>query len=202
MKANGFLQQMERFSLFFGLKLGYLVFNVTERLSCTLQEKDTTVQEAIQAAALTERHLRQIRSDEEYDRFYERVVQSSEGLTDDPVLPRKRKIPRHLNDGADPHHYLTRRDYHRHQCFQVLDEMANKLSRRFDQQDIKIAVDMEKMLLSACCDDKETTIPEAVVSIYENDIQMEQLQMQLKLLPDFISQHKEITIKNVTKYMT
>ena len=71
MKANGFLQQMERFSTFFGLKLGYLVFSVTEHLSCTLQEKDTTVQEAIQAAALAKRHLRQIRSDKEYDRFYE-----------------------------------------------------------------------------------------------------------------------------------
>ena len=53
MKANGFLQQMEKFSTFFGLKLGYLVFSVTEHLSCTLQGKDTNIQEAVEAAKLT-----------------------------------------------------------------------------------------------------------------------------------------------------
>ena len=44
---------MEKFSTFFGLKLGYLVFSITERLSCTLEGKDTTIQEAVEAAKLT-----------------------------------------------------------------------------------------------------------------------------------------------------
>ena len=43
MKAGGYLQQMEKFSIYFGLKLEYLVFSVTERLSCSLQGKDTTL---------------------------------------------------------------------------------------------------------------------------------------------------------------
>ena len=98
MKASGFLQQMENFSTFYGLKLGHLIFSVTERLSCTLQGKDTTIQEAVEAAKLTGSYLQRLRSDKEYARFYQDVV-----LTDEPILPRRRKIPRRIKDGADPH---------------------------------------------------------------------------------------------------
>lgn len=64
MKASGFLQQMEKISTFYGLKLGHLVFSVTERLSCTLQGKDTTIQEAVEAAKPTGSYLQRLRSDE------------------------------------------------------------------------------------------------------------------------------------------
>lgn len=69
MKAGGCLQQMEKFRTFFGLKLGYLVFSITEQLSVTLQRKDTTVQEANEAALLSGRYLSQLRNEEEYGRF-------------------------------------------------------------------------------------------------------------------------------------
>jgi len=61
MKVGGFLQQMEKFSTYSGLKLGYLIFSVTEQLSCTLQGKDTTIQEAKEAALLSGRYLRKLR---------------------------------------------------------------------------------------------------------------------------------------------
>ena len=112
MKANGCLQQMEKFSTL-GLKLGHLVFSVTERLSCTIQGKDTTIQEAIEAAKLTESCWRSLRSDEEYTRFYQQVVRSSHGLTNEPTLPRKRKIPRRVDDGAEHHNSLSPEDHHR-----------------------------------------------------------------------------------------
>ena len=76
---------MEKFSTFF---LGHLVFSVTERLSRTLQGKHTTVQEAVEAAKLTESYLQRLRSDEEYTKFYKEVVQASQDLTEDPILPR------------------------------------------------------------------------------------------------------------------
>ena len=196
---------MEKFSTFFGLKLGYLVFRVTERLSCTLQGKDTTIQEAIQAAKLTESYLQRLRSDENFSKFYQQVVQASQDLTDEPVLPRTRKIPRHINDGADPHQHHTPEDYHRQQYFQALDEVTNELSRRFDQQDIKIIAEVEKMLLSATCSVKEPAVPEVVQSIYQGNI--EPLKAQLKLIPDLIIllRYQEltgVTIKKVTNIRT
>ena len=70
MKAGGCLALMERYSTFFSLKLSFLVFSCTEQLSCTLQGKDTTIQEAKEAALLTESHLRRRRSDAAYNEFY------------------------------------------------------------------------------------------------------------------------------------
>ena len=69
MKASGFLLQMEKFSTFFRLKLGYLVFFLTDHLLCILEGKDTTIQEAVDPAKLTESYLCRLRSDEEYMRF-------------------------------------------------------------------------------------------------------------------------------------
>ena len=77
---------MDKCRKFFGIKLGYLVFSITEQLSVTLQRKDTTVQEANKAALLLGRYLSQLRNEEEYGRFYEQIVQSSQGLTEGPVL--------------------------------------------------------------------------------------------------------------------
>ena len=173
MKAGGFLQQMKNVRTFFGLKLGYLVFSITEQLSVTLQRKDTAVQEANEDALLSGRYLSQLSNEEEYGRFYEQIVQSFQGVTEGPVLPRKRKIPRHVNDGADPHQYAIPKDHFRQQCFQVLDVVTNELSRRFDQQDLKTVVEMEKMLLAACDSksDKEILIPQLVERVYEKDLQ-------------------------------
>ena len=128
MKSHGYLQLMDKFSTYFGLKLGYLVFSVTEQLSCTLQGKDTTAQEAIEAAKITECYLRKLRSDQEFNQFFEKVTKSSQDLTSEPVLPRKRKIPKRVDEGSDPHQYHSPKDYFRHQYFLALDEVANELS--------------------------------------------------------------------------
>ena len=139
-----------------------------------------------------------LRSDEEYTKFYKEVVQASQDLTEEPILPRKRKIPRRINDGADPYQHETPEDLHRQHYFQALDQVTNELSRRFDQKDIKI-VEVEKILLSAASCDNEIVIPEIVKNTYQtSDVQVEPLKAQLKLIPDLTARHKElarVTIK-------
>ena len=167
--------------------------------------QDTTIQEAMEAAKLTESYLQGLRSDEEYARFYQDVVQASQDLIDEPILPRRRKIPRCINDGADPHLYETPQDFHRQNYFQALDEVTNELSRRFDQEDIKIVAAIEKMLLSAAYCDKDIVIPGVVQETHQNDIQVEPLKAQLKLIPDLIVHYKDlagVTIKKVTSIRT
>ena len=46
-RANGLLSQLEKFAIFFGLKLAYLVFSGAEQTSINLQWKDASVQEAV-----------------------------------------------------------------------------------------------------------------------------------------------------------
>jgi len=86
-----------------------------------------------------------LRSDEEFTKFYSQVLKSSEGLIDEPVLPRKQKIPRRIDDGADPPPFS---DSSRNVQATVLDEVVNEINRRFDQENLKIVIDIENLLLS------------------------------------------------------
>ena len=46
-KAGGILAQLHTFDTYFGFKLSHLVFSATEQLSCFLQTKDVSLQEAL-----------------------------------------------------------------------------------------------------------------------------------------------------------
>lgn len=98
MKAGGFLRMMEKFSTLFGLKLCYMVFSSTEQLSRTLQGKDTTIQEAKGAALLAESHLKRQRTDDVFNTFHEAIEKEAQDLTEEPVLPRRRKVPRRTSE--------------------------------------------------------------------------------------------------------
>ena len=47
LKAAGVLAALEKFDIFFGLKLGHLLFGASEETSKTLQAKDTSVKEGL-----------------------------------------------------------------------------------------------------------------------------------------------------------
>ena len=95
-RANGLNAQLEKFDTHFGLKLSFLLFSGTEQTSTTLQGKNTSVQEALSCAEVTQNYLSRLRSDESFDRFHNSVVTEAELYTDDPVLPRYRVPPRKL----------------------------------------------------------------------------------------------------------
>ena len=100
-KAGGLAKQLQTFNVYFGLRLCQLVFDPTEQLSRTLQGRDTTIQEAKQAALITKDYLTNKRTNTCFSEFYDRVAGDVQSLTDDPVLPRQRKIPRRLDDEVE-----------------------------------------------------------------------------------------------------
>ena len=145
-KGNGLAIRMENFDTYFGLKLSYLLFSVTEQLSINLQAKDITIQEAVSGAKLLVSHLKSLRTDAKYNAFYEEVIRTSQGVTSEPTLPRQRKLPRRLDDGANPHVYLTPKDRFRHKYFETLDLAVGEIERRFKQEDIGIIRSLELFL--------------------------------------------------------
>ena len=104
-RANGIHKQLERFDTYFGLKLSHLVFSATEQTSNALQGKNITVQEALMAANMAKSYLVRQRDDKAYDLFYSSMVDQAKEYTGDPVLPRYKKIPKRLDDGALPHRF-------------------------------------------------------------------------------------------------
>ena len=127
-KATGFLNFMEKFSTFFGLKLSHLVFVAIEQLSITLQGQDTTLQEAIMASTLAKQFIGRQRTDNAFDHFYSSVVIESKEVTAEPVVPRQRRLPKRIDDGTSAHTFSTPKDYFRKQYFEVMDIISSELS--------------------------------------------------------------------------
>ena len=110
-KTSGFLNSMEKFSTFFGLKLSHLIFAATKRLAITLQNQDITLQEAIMASTLAEQFVNGQRTDKAFDSLYSSVVIDSKDVTTEPVLPRQRRPPKRIDDGTSPHTFSAPKDY-------------------------------------------------------------------------------------------
>lgn len=203
-KAGGYAKQLQLFRYFFGLKFCSLLFNSTEQLSCTLQRKDITVQEARQATSVTKAYLQKQRSDDAFNRFFDNVVLESSNFTEEPTLPRKRKLPRRVDDGAASHQHLTPRDFYRQIYFQGLDIVITEISRRFDQNDIAVVAEIEKLLIDSA-NGSDCSVPSSVQDMYSADLDMERLSVHLKMLPDVIKKHGEsegIPIRKVTTVRT
>ena len=76
-----------------------------------------------------------------------KVVADSHDLTSEPCLPRNRKAPTRIDDGASPHEYQNPRERHYHLYFEVTELTAGKVERRFMQADIQLISDVESTLL-------------------------------------------------------
>ena len=205
MKAVGYLNSMEKFSTYFGLKLSHLVFSATEQLSLTLQGRDTTIQEAVQASKLAVHFIERQRTDEAYDSFYTQVVAECKDITAEPALPRQRRPPRRLDSGATPHIFDNPKFYFRKHYFEVLDIISGELKHRFQQErGMPVAAALEKTLLDAAqnCFD---ALP-SEIEMYNKDIDKQRLAIQLKMLPDLVRTYNErnpvTAIKKVTTLRT
>ena len=65
---------------------------------------------------------------------------------------------------------------------------------------MKVVSEIEQMILSACVDhDQDLPIPESVENTYQKDFQMQSLKVQLRLLPDLIKRHGELTGHKICK---
>ena len=69
--ASGLLHLLEKFNTLFGLKLSY---SAAEQLSLSLQKKNIAIQDALSAVEAAKEHFKHLRSDEEFNGFYEKTL--------------------------------------------------------------------------------------------------------------------------------
>jgi len=203
-KAKGILALMEKFSTYFGIELGFLVFGAAETLSNTLQGKDTSFQEAMSAVTLAKSFYKRIRKEEEYNRFYNRIVRKAEEVKiDAPCLPRHKRPPRRVDAGSRPHQFTTPKEFFRAKYFETCDLLLGELDERFEQSRIIPSVlTLENLLLSAANGASyEEHIRAIRDSCYKDDFDFAVLQKQLPLLVDVIKQGTPL-VKKVTSVRT
>ena len=93
--------QMERFDFFFALHLREHLYSHTDNLFKDLHGTNMADVSGERLANLTKETLTKIpTSDQSFDHFYANVARRSEGLLDEPTLPRKRRTPARLEVGA------------------------------------------------------------------------------------------------------
>ena len=201
-KAHGLYMKMESFETYFGLKLAHKIFSAAEQLSMNLQAKDITVQEASRGAVLLVSHLKTLQTESHFDAFYEQTLVQSSSVTEEPKLPRYRKMPKRLDEGGSPHRYSNPKDKYRHDYFEVFELASGEIKRRFEQSDMSTIVQLEMLLISAANSTMANEIPETVSAYLGSDVDVERLKVQLLMLPDMVKTASEGQIKAITNVRT
>ena len=145
-----------------------------------------------------------MRTDASFTAFYQGVLKASDGLTDEPVLPRYRKTPRRINEGALPHRYTSPEDRYRHAYFEALEQACGEIERRFDQSDLPLICDIESLLVNAANGETVTEISEDITKCFQGRIDVSRLQIQLSMLPNAINTAfaTSVKMKKVTSVRT
>ena len=110
MKAciRGISSQMGNFRFFFGLLLSDMVLRHTDMLSKTLQNPELSSVEGHEIAMLTVKTLQSLRSESNFDMFWEKVeMRREEFELEEPHLPRRRKAPRRYEQGTGEAEFHT-----------------------------------------------------------------------------------------------
>ena len=137
MKARilGVSYSMKSFNFLFGICLGHFVLRFSDNLSRSLQSTHMSAVEGQHIANITLKQLKALRNDESFDKFWDKVQEKREQFSvGEAVLPRKRKVPKKLDDGFAPNEFLaTTKDLYRQIYFEALDTITSTITDRFDQ---------------------------------------------------------------------
>ena len=203
-RANGILSLMDNFSTYFGLELSVLIFSYTEQLSINLQAEETSVDDCYMAVDLCIKSLERIRMDVKFKAFYDSVVmKATQVYCDPPVLPRRRQIPRRLDDGTPQHSFSSVEEYYRKQYYEAIDNVKGDLHRRFQQDNFSFVRSIETLLTDSA-NGKSISISPKFKRLYGNDINMEKLLIHLQMLQDVVKSVRldGILIKQATRVHT
>lgn len=142
-----------------------MVFSAAEQFSINLQAQDITIQEATRGAELLS-HLKSLRTEAQFNHFYENVVTQSSTLTEEPKLPRNQKMPKRYDNSEHPHQYLVPKDKYRHTYFETLELAVGEIERRFEQSDFCTIKEIESLLLNAANSRDIEPISEVVLKFW------------------------------------
>ena len=147
----GVQAQMNQFSFLFGLMLAERVLQHTDNLSKTLQNPKLTAIEGEKIAQLTRSTLLLMRTDENYDLFWARVLKlRDEFAAGEPTMPRKRKMPARYEDGIAPSVFLScPKSHYRQIYYEAPDLISSFILQRFDQPGFRTYRVLQDLILNA-----------------------------------------------------
>lgn len=189
-RIMGCKNQMSTFHFFFGLCLGQRLFSITDNLSKALQSEKLSAVSSQNMASLTLKTLQNMRTQEDFELFFNLVTKQAEKLpVDEPHLKRKRKVPKYsilqYLDGqettSEAHHPATVEDEFRQIYFDALDHITNAIEERFDQPSFKAYANLEELLVKGAINQTSEVGINQIKSLYSDEVDVSDLEVEFKV---------------------
>ena len=183
-RIHGVGSQMQTFRFFFCLMLSEMILRHTDKLSQTLQQPSLSSIEGHAVAMLTIETLKGLRTDSNFDLFWEKIEKAQDQLDiDDPQLQRRRKAPKRYEQGlAQAEFPASPKEEYRRVYFEALDLAVTSISSRFDQKGFKVFSSVEQLLFKACRGQDFKDELTYVCEFFYNDFDKVELESELLTL--------------------
>lgn len=186
-KSSGYLKQLKTFSMFFSLKLLFIVFSTSESAAKSLQSPKLSLTKAHGIITALSVIWQNMRCDSRYEEFWSKLTSEADILgIDIPVLPRARKIPRRLDGGPSQQHtHSSVEDFYRQIYFTAIDAALMCLKTRFESPPFAVACKIEELVLSFI-NSPTAHQPniKCIIDAFGNDLNEPRLQLHLNMLGD------------------
>ena len=128
--------QMQSFNFLYCLILSEMILRNTDKLSQTLQQPKLSSSEGHGVEILTVKTLKGLRTDVNFDLFWQTVKKARDQLdVDELQLARKRKVLRRFEHGSAPAEFaVSPKEEYRWVYFEALDLAVTSIRTRFDQK--------------------------------------------------------------------
>ena len=188
-RITGVSISMQSFDFYFGITIGEMLLRHSDNLSRTLQLSTISAAEGQSVASLTLQSLETLRYEDAFVLFWTNTQWKAKDLgVSDPILPRKRRVPRDREIGTGENAFAECvEDHYRRVYYEALDLIVNCITSRFQQEGYKIYSNLENLLLKSARKVDFQEELDFVCSFYKEDFNKEQLQLQLNILPSALS---------------
>ena len=194
---------MTTFDFYLDCTLGEQFLRQTNNLGGALQDSSNS---ATQGNSLTQdvvKILLKDRTDSSFSIFWARILQgkTTEIQTiEGSKLPRKGKAPGRHEFGEQHTHYFpeTSKDHYKRIYFNAIDTVTLCVVTRFEQEDFKMYVNIQEILLKSFASERCDTELTEVVKMYSGHLDSFKLKGQLLLLPKQQQNQWGLTPKNLT----
>ena len=184
-QARGIMVTMEKFSFLFGIVIGEKLFSITDTLSKALQRKTMSAIEAKRLAAVTLSSLKEQRSDTHFDKVWEELLaKATEFDCEEPVLPRRRRAPKRIDEATSTTHFdATPEDMYHRYYFEILDTLTGEIECRFESSSFTFYAKVESILEGAAVGkDIPTEDVKEIIQHFKEDLVESDLLTELKML--------------------
>ena len=199
-RIQGVATQMMKFDYFIGILLGLLILRHTDNLSKAMQRADMSAAEGQDITAMTVTILKSLCNNASFDLYWKKTAAAATNLDiNEPILPRRQKGPRRIDEGSSPTFHETVEDHYRVIYFEELD-LISCIENCFDQPGYKTYRKAQMLLLKAAASEPYDEELQFVLSFYGSDFDSLLLPTHLEILSQTIKSRGKVTVADILEF--